>query len=127
MNREQLLAAMEAAAKITPKEVPVPGWSGTVFVRALTVEEVEEQTEEAAAMVAAANAEGKPVKDKARLARSACRVICDENGDRILDAKNEADVALLSKQPWEILQGILAASKQFNAATPEGAKEAKNV
>lgn len=121
MDLEQLLAAMTLAADVKPKKVPVPGWGGDVFVRALTVEEVEEQTEEASLVDA-----GKQAKDKSRLARSACRVICDEIGNRILDAKNEQHVTLLSRQPWEILQGVLAASKQFNAVSDQGADEAKN-
>lgn len=115
MNRQELIAAMEAAASAKPKAIPVPGWKGTVYVRALTVAEVEEQT-----------ADTENTKDKRRIARGACRVICDESGQRVFDPDNDEDVTLLSRQPWAILQGVLAEANKFNAVSEEGAEEAKN-
>jgi hypothetical protein len=115
MNREQLIAAMKSAAAVAPLKVDVQGYGGAVYVRALTVAEVEEQT-----------ADTQDGKDKQRIARGACRVICDETGQRIFDPADAGDVALLSSQPWSILQGILAKSNEFNGQGEAGAAEAKN-
>jgi hypothetical protein len=101
MDRAKLIAAMEAAATVKPKAVQAFG--ETVYVRALTVAEVEEQT---------ADAEAK--KDKARIARGVARVLCDESGTRLFDPDSAADVALISKQPWAALRTILAASNVVN-------------
>lgn len=115
MNRKELIAAMEAAASVKPKAVHVQGWKGTVYIRALTVAEVEEQT-----------ADTENTKDKRRIARGACRVICDENGERVFDPDSDEDVTLLSRQPWAILQGVLAEANKFNGVSEEGAADAKN-
>ena len=97
MDREALIAAMQLAAEGAqkPRPVDVPVW-GTVYVRDVTVGEVDGDVEDGDA------------DKKTRLARAACRVICDETGARLFDAKNADDVALLSGQPWSVLQKVLA-------------------
>lgn len=100
MDRSQLIAAMQATAAQAPVPVETKEW-GTVYVRAVTVGEVDEIDD-------AADAKGKA--DKSRIARGACRVICDETGHRLFDANNEEDVALLAKQPWTLLRKVLAAA-----------------
>lgn len=106
MDRATLIAAMQAAASVKPKAVQVEALGGTVYVRALTVAEIEEQSEPAA--------DGKP--DKARIARATARILCDENGQRFFDPSNDADVALISALPWNVLKQISAASNELNGA-----------
>lgn len=108
MNREALIAAMQltAAEKVSPIEVPV--W-GTVYVRSLTVAEVEDQAADTA-----------DKKDTHRLARAAARLMCDEAGVRLFNHEDEADVSLLAGQPWHLLQKVLAASDDLIKGTDEG-------
>lgn len=98
MTREELIAAMQQTAGEKPTAVKVKGW-GTLYIRSLTVAEVEQQADDTA-----------DKKDKDRIARAAARVICDESGKRLLDPDNEKDVALLSSQPWTMLRKVLSAS-----------------
>ena len=98
MDRATLIAAMRATAAAAPASVDVPGW-GTVYVRQLTVAEVEEQ---------AADTEG--AQDKDRIARPAARVLSDADGQRVFDPKSEEDVALLAGQPWTLLRQVLELS-----------------
>lgn len=112
MNRDELITALQASAAEKPRAVFIKGW-GTVYVRALTVEEVNEQVDADNELeVKTVDADGKEVierrKDKHRLARSAARLLCDENGKRLLDPNNAEDVALLAKQPWKTLQKVLS-------------------
>lgn len=97
--REALIAAMRQTAQIKPKAVTIQGW-GTVYVRHLTVAEVDEQAQDTANK-----------DDKNRIARGAARVLCDEHGARIFDPGNADDVALLASQPWALLRQVLADSE----------------
>jgi len=112
MDRAQLLAAMEAAAVPKPQPLDVPAWGGTVYVRSLTVAEVEEQTGDKA--------------DKHRLARAAARVVCDADGNRLFDSTSEADIALISRQPWAVLQRVLDAADKANGASADAVEQAGN-
>jgi len=97
MNREDLIAAMQATASPKPVAVTVAGW-GTLHVKPPTVEEVD-----------AARKTEEPDDDK-QFARGACRVICDESGARLFDATNAEHVDLLAKQPWSMLQQVIRAA-----------------
>lgn len=99
MNRAELIAAMQTTASQKPVPVTTPSW-GVVFVKPPTVEEVDANTDD--------NAKPGEVDRKRRLARAAARVICDEQGQRLFDPMNTADVDLLAVQPWSMLQLILA-------------------
>lgn len=99
MDRASLIAAMKAVAAEKPTPVDVPKW-GTVYVRQLTVAEVDEQA-----------ADTKDKDDKNRIARGACRVLCDENGVRVFNPEDANDVSLLASQPWAMLRKVLAASE----------------
>lgn len=99
MDRAALIAAMQATASSAPSSVEVPGW-GTVYVRQLTVAEVEEQ--------AADTADG---QDKHRIARAAARVLCDASGERLMDPRSDDDVALIAAQPWSLLRRVLELSE----------------
>lgn len=96
MNRDQLIAAMHVTADEKPRAVTVPKW-GTVYVRSLTVGEVDEQSEDVA-----------NEKDKKRIARAAARLLCDEDGNRLLDPNEPGDVDLLARQPWTLLRKVIA-------------------
>lgn len=98
MDRAALITALKQSAAQKPRAVFVKGW-GTVYIRALTVAEVEEQSADVA-----------DSKDKNRLARSAARLLCDEKGNRLLDPDNADDVNLLAEQPWKMLRAILSES-----------------
>jgi hypothetical protein len=98
MDRAALIAAMQVTAAEKPVAVAVPKW-GTVYVRQVTVAEVDEQT---------ADTDGKD--DKHKIARAACRVLCDESGARLFDPGKPEDVALVAAQPWSYLRKVLSAS-----------------
>lgn len=104
MDRNALIEAMRATAQARPVAVEVPAW-GVVYVRPITVAEVDEQTADAADGVG-----------KSKLARGACRVLCDENGARLFDPNSAADVDLLAAQPWQLLRRVLAASDPTGAS-----------
>lgn len=105
MNREKLIAAMRANAAPKPVAVQINGY-GTVYVRKLTVAEVDAQTEEAS--------KGN------KLARAAARLLCDEEGVRLFNPDSEEDVKLLASQPWEDVSEILSAANNqvIKAADP---------
>lgn len=113
MNRKELIAAMRATAGAPPKPCEVPGW-GTVFVKPMTVEQVDLQQQEA-------KGEG---PDRLRFARAAARIVCDEHGELLFDATSEDDLKLLAAQPWETLSKVLG--MKDHAITGEGQEEAKN-
>ena len=95
MTLADLMAAMQQTASVAPKSVDVPGW-GVVYVREMTVGEVEEQTEDTA-----------EPKDRQRIARAAARIICDETGKRLFDPANQEHVDLIAKQPWRLLRKVV--------------------
>ena len=100
MIRADLIEAMQATASLPPKPVEVPGW-GTVYVRAITVDEIEEQT-----------ADTQPSQNKRRIARGVARVLCNAAGERMFDPGSEDDVALISRQPWTLLRRVLAVADE---------------
>ncbi|WP_219209449.1 hypothetical protein [Variovorax boronicumulans] len=112
--KAEFLAALQATAAVKPKEVDVPGWP-TVYVRAITVAEVEAQAEDTANK-----------DDKHRIARGAARVMCDVDGNRLIDPDNQDEVNLLASQPWALLRYVLEGSEAFNATSEKARDEAKN-
>lgn len=99
MNIEALRAAL-AQVKVAVAPVVIPG-IGTLFVRALTVAEVEDEP-----------ATDKPADRQGRLARSAMRLLCDEQGNRL--TFDPSDIDLFRAQPWEVLQKILSTASEHN-------------
>ena len=99
-----LLARLESN-RLKPVSVEVPGL-GTLYVMPLTVADVDTPKP--------APAEGEP--EDLGNARAVMRVMCDESGERFGD--NPELLALLRKQPWQVL------NKLSNAAT--GAADAGN-
>jgi hypothetical protein len=114
MNRDALIAAMKATAATPPRKITVPGW-GDVYVKALTVEQVDLQQQEPAV-------DG---KDRFRFARGAARMLCDESGALLFDADKAEDLELLAAQPWDTLKAILVAGGDDSATTQAGAEAAK--
>jgi len=114
MNREDLIAAMKATAETPPRKIEVPGW-GTVFVKALTVEQVDLQQQETVV-------DG---KDRLRFARAAARLLCDEKGALLFDANDPEHLELLAKQPWESLKRVIAVGGDESATTEAGGEAAK--
>lgn len=97
--RDALIAAMQATAARKPTPVEVPAW-GTVYVRAVTVAEIEDQSADTTA------------GDKGRMARGCARVICDADGNRIFDPESAEDVALIAAQPWPLMRQVIAAAEE---------------
>lgn len=97
MDINKLMAAMNATADEKPRPVEVPGW-GTVYVKSLTVEEADIDEDEMEV----------DKKNRARIARGAAKLLCDEKGKRILDPNNPDHIALLKRQPWSLLRKIVA-------------------
>lgn len=112
--KAEFLEALRRTAVIKPKPVDVPGWP-RLYVRALTVAEVEAQAEDTA-----------DKNDKHRIARGAARVMCDAEGARLVDPDNQDEVNLLASQPWSLLRRVLDGSEAFNATSEEGQAAAKN-
>ena len=101
MNRDQLIAALRETANEKPRSVETK-W-GTVYVKSLTVGEVDAQTDD--------TADG---KDKNRIARAVARILCDENGERMFNPDDPADIALLAKQPWKLLRTVITDPDEGN-------------
>lgn len=114
MNREQLLAVMQATTA-KPIPVEVPKW-GTVHVRSRTLEEVDANAENEQK----AQEQDKTDNRHRRLARAVMGVMCDEQGNRIFSAD---DIDLIAAQPYNILRKVLAAAggEDEDAGKPEGA------
>jgi hypothetical protein len=102
VDRDALMLAMRQTADAKPRAVKVPKW-GTVYVRDVTVDEVEALAEE--------TGDG----DKKRnIARGCARVLCDETGKLLFDPANSDDLAFLGKQPWDLLRRIVKADEPGN-------------
>ena len=121
MDRAALLAAMAATSVVSvkPHPVDVPGW-GTVYVRALSVEDFEAQVNEQLQPVP----EGTAARRRAAV-RKVARSLCDAHGARIFDPDSETDLNELARQPWLLIKRVLTAIDTFNAASEEGVAEAK--
>lgn len=114
MNREELIAAMKATASQPPKKQEVAGW-GTLYVKAMTVEQCDLQQQQP-------KAEG---KDRFRFARACCRLICDESGVLLFDPDKQEDLELIAAQPWELLQQIINVGADEAATSAAGGEAVK--
>jgi hypothetical protein len=115
MNRDALIAAMQATASAPPTKCDVDGW-GTLYLKPLTVEQCDLQQQET-------EVEG---KDRLRFARGAARLICDEQGKLLFDPENAEDLELLAKQPWAKLKQVITKGGDQAATTEAGSAEVKN-
>jgi hypothetical protein len=94
---EEMRARILARANPKPLPVDIPAW-GRVWVRVLTVADVDQ-------------AKAAP-DDKLRIARSAARVLCTEDGTLLFDSANEADVQAIATLPWIDLEQVLQRAGQ---------------
>ena len=104
MKKASLRAQILATANPKPTPVDVPAW-GEVFIRPLTVGDLESFSGDAT------------VTHKA--ARSIARVLCDEHGELIFDANNEEDLIAINGLRADSLQAINAANAKVNPASQE--------
>lgn len=107
MNRDQLLAAMDTMAVEKPRLVRIKGL-GDVHIREITIGEIDAQIEDTA-----------DKKNKRGIARSACRLLADESGQRLLDPDNADDVSKMAKMPLRVLTAINKAA-ELDEAPAEG-------
>lgn len=108
MSREDLRARILATAD--PKPLPIkgiPGWEG-VYVKPLTVGQIEDQSE---------------IDPKVRTARGLARTLCDAEGALIFDPGSPDDLALLNRQGASILKTISEAVERLNVSTEDEAKD----
>lgn len=106
--QDALLKAMDATALVKPRPVTIPGWP-TVYVRVLTVGEVEDRPDTPKGTAT----------DKRVLCRGVAEVLCNEKGVRLLDPNNQAHIDRLAKQPFFLLQRILDEVNAFNGLNNE--------
>ena len=98
-----------AADDLPRKEIPVPEWNGSVYVRALTGGE-REQLE-------------RMIPNGVSAAWLVALAACDEKGQRLF---SESDVEKLAAKNSRALSRIANAAIQFNAMTSESVDELKN-
>lgn len=107
LTRDQIFALDD----LPRREVAIPEWKGSVYVRALTGAE-RDQLERMLA------------KDSASRASIAALCVVDKKGERLF---SEDDVEKLAKKNGTALERIVTAALQFNALTEQALDEAKNV
>lgn len=109
MKLDDLLSAMDNLAAEPPKPVTIPGL-GAVHIREITIGEIDAQIEDTA-----------DKKNKRGVARGACRLLCDPEGNRLLDPENADHVAKMAKLPLRVLVAINKAAELDGAkATAPG-------
>jgi len=96
---DALLGAMEGMAAEKPKEVEIAKL-GKVYIREITIGEMDAQIADTA-----------DKKNKRGIARGACRLLADENGNRLLDPDNPDHVDRMAKLPIRVLVAIDKASE----------------
>lgn len=109
MDREAFIALLKETAKPQITKLTLPGL-GEVFVRAPTVAEVD--------LLNQRRKDGAEEKD--RFARAAARLLCLEDGTRLLDDNDEAFIELLSKSPWATISQILDAADPARHSVAKG-------
>jgi hypothetical protein len=94
MKLDQLLAAMDSMAIEKPRAVFIKGL-GEVHIREITIGEIDAQIEDTA-----------DKKNKRGIARGACRLLADEDGNRLLDPDNRDHIDRMAKLPLRVLTAI---------------------
>lgn len=82
-------------------EVELEGF-GTVYIKPMTVAEIE-------------NSVSNPLEGVSSLARNIATVICDKEGNRLLDPNDKTDVELIASQNWADLKPVRDAMEKINA------------
>lgn len=99
MKLDQLLAAMDSMAIEKPRPVSIKGL-GDVHIREITIGEIDAQIADTA-----------NDKNKRAVARGACRLLADEEGNRLLDPDNKDHVDRMAKLPLRVLKEINKAAE----------------
>lgn len=100
-----------STAKPAPHILETEEW-GAVYLRILTVGEVVVQTDET-----------QDDKNKPALARAFCRLLCDENGNRVFDPTKQEDINTVLELPWPVVRKVL---EEGNAVNKVKVDEPKN-
>lgn len=102
MDKASLRAQILATANPTPTPVGVPAW-GKVYIRPLTVGDIESFSGDAA--------------QTNKAARSIARVLCNADGELIFDPNDEDDLRAINGLRADSLQAINAANAKVNPAS----------
>ena len=86
-----------------PRAVTIKG-IGQIHIREISIAEIDAQI-----------ADGEN-GSKWSTARGACRLLCDENGERLLDPDDKTHVAKMAKLPLRVLRAINKAAELDEAA-----------
>ncbi len=100
---DELLAAMDRVGAEKPRSATIPGM-GQVFIREITIGEIDAQMADTEA------------KDKRAIARGACRLLANAKGERLMDPDNKQHVDKMAKMPLRVLKAINAAADLDKAA-----------
>lgn len=99
------------------KEIEVPGWGGSILIRKLSAQEVPKLIAMAAS---AMDPQTRIVKDPEQMARFMATAVflswVDEQGNQVL-TNRAADVERLSKESFELMDGISDAINAWNGIT----------
>lgn len=107
LTKEQMLGAQD----LTVKEVRVPEWNGTVFVRMM---DGDQRDKFEADQIANPHTNVR--------ARLVALTVCDKDGNLLF---TEADVPAISKKAGAALDRIFAAAAKHNRITPQDIDELK--
>lgn len=109
MDRDILIAAMQARAAqaMCPRRITGELWGQELYARPLLAGEIDLNA-----------VSDKESPDKRALCRNAARLLCDADGNRLIDPSIPEQMDLFASMPWEDVQRILETS-QF---TPDQAK-----
>lgn len=97
--RDRILASTKPAP-VQLKDMPE--W-GAAYVRVLTVGEIINQERDSA-----------DDKNKPQLARAFCRLLCEEDGTRVFDPDNPADIQAVLELPWPMVRRVLEDGNKAN-------------
>lgn len=106
LTKEQILAADD----LPTKEVPVPEWGGSVFVRTMTG--IERDAMEAEAIVM--RGESVEMNRENTRGRLLARAICDAGGNRLF---TDADAPALGKKSGAALSRLYDVASKLNRLT----------
>lgn len=112
-NREALRNLLSGLKKNKPARVEVPEIGDAVFVRKLTLGEVEQQSADTKS------------GDQSRLAYAVARVLVDEGGEPLYNKDMPADITELQEMPWTLINRILDESNKVNSLSEDGVKAAE--
>lgn len=105
------LRAAFAAASVQPVPVDLPG-IGRVFVKPLTVADVQTMPQPAPELADQINAMG--------TARGVAMVLSDATGNRIFDPNSLDDLQLISQQGWDRMSALIKAAGDAAGAQKNG-------